>query len=79
MVTRITKPSSLGSDKPVPTDPPDFTIKAADILAPRVILAWITKAGDLGVNDDKLTGAWQHYLNVLAWQRANPDKVKVPD
>jgi len=99
MATRITKPGSLGSDKPEPDTsdipeagkewfdkaklvlpkPEPFCLKPEDALAPAVIRAWIHTAIVLGVSEAKIAKAYAHAFAFTEWQKANPDKVKVPD
>jgi hypothetical protein len=66
-------------DKPEP-----FCIKPEDYFATKVINYWIGIASlcDLNykpVNMTKLAKAKAHCKAIKAWQKANPDKVKVPD
>jgi len=87
MTTRLTKPpakpeplletSGFGA-LPEPELKP-FVIKVHDKLAPMTIRAWIGEAYMEGVSEAKINKAVAHYNEVVAWQLANPDKVKVPD
>ena len=91
MTTRLTKPpvkpeplpeiSGFGAlpEPGTPLLPNLFAIKPTDKLAPATLRAWIGEAYMEGVNIDKITKAVQHYNDIVAWQLANPDKVKVPD
>jgi hypothetical protein len=65
--------------KLVQPEPKPFVIKPQDKLATAAIRAWIGEAYMEGVNADKIANAVEHYNKVMAWQAANPDKVKVPD
>lgn len=61
------------------TDPAPFCIKKEDALAITVINFWVAAGRVRGVNFDKLNRALAHKDAIAAWQKANPDKVKMPD
>jgi len=79
MTTRLTKPPTKPEPTPELSRPEPFAIKPTDKLAPATLRAWIGEAYMEGVNIDKITKAVQYYNDIVAWQLANPDKVKVPD
>lgn len=62
------------TDKPEP-----FCLKATDKFAVRTINTWLGDASRAGVSDAKLKSAMKHRNAIREWQKANPDKVKVPD
>lgn len=59
--------------------PASFVVKATDKLAAATIRMWIGEGYLEGVGQEKLAKAVEHYNQIVAWQAANPDKVKVPD
>lgn len=61
------------------TDAPEFTIKGTDRGGPETILDWVARAGAAGANAQKLTGAFQNYLVMIAWQAKHPEAVHTPD
>jgi hypothetical protein len=63
----------------IPDDEPVFILRAKDELAPYVLGEWITNALEHGVNADKVEGAERHLEEFQAFQKANPDRVKLPD
>ncbi len=64
---------------PDESDPPEFTIKGSDRGGPETILDWVARAGGAGVHAEKLTGAFQIYLNMIKWQSKYPELVHTPD
>lgn len=59
--------------------PEPFLVKATDKYAVSTINYWLAVARQAKVNQAKLAKARAHRDAVIAWQEANPDKVKVPD
>ena len=62
---------------------PIFTLRAQDVHAPQIILAWVDKMVQnpeiTKAQFDKATSAFKVALDMVEWQKANPDKVKIPD
>lgn len=62
---------------------PIFTLRAQDVNAPDIIIAWVQKITQnpnaTKANWDKATAAFKVAMEMLEWQEANPDKVKIPD
>lgn len=56
-----------------------FVIKAHDALAIRTVRYWIEQAHEEGVNPDKIRSAVAHLQTIIAYQRAHPEEVKLPD
>jgi hypothetical protein len=58
---------------------PVFVLRAADKIAPSLVLAWANDAARHDVPIAKSGGAQRIAYDMLAWQIANPGLVKVPD
>lgn len=62
---------------------PLFILRAQDIHAPEIIIKWaqtvIQNPAATRASFDKATAALSKALEMMAWQQANPDKVKIPD
>jgi hypothetical protein len=58
---------------------PIFVLRAADKIAPSLVLAWANDASRHDVPLAKSGGAQKIAYDMLAWQMANPASVKVPD
>lgn len=73
--------TKLPASAPSPDDtmPEPFCLKATDKYAVTTINYWLATARQAKVNAAKLTKARTHRDAIEAWQKANPDKVKVPD
>lgn len=63
----------------IPDDEPVFVIRGQDILAARTVAHWMDMAAEKGVNDTKLGLVAQHLKAIEDFQRAHPDRCKVPD
>lgn len=58
---------------------PVFCLRAQDALAPSALRLWIELAVRGGAPAEKVARAVEHLREIEAWQKANPDRVKVPD
>lgn len=58
---------------------PVFTISGNDKLAPAVVAYWHMLAADHRVNQGKLNRAYEHLLDIEAYQKQHPERVKLPD
>lgn len=58
---------------------PIFVLRAQDKIAPSLVLAWANDAARHDVNAPKSVGAMQIAHEMIAWQMANPSRVKLPD
>lgn len=58
---------------------PIFTIRAQDKGGPEAILDWTKIAGAHGAVPEKLRSAFECYIDMITWQRDNPELVKTPD
>lgn len=62
---------------------PIFTLRAQDVHAPEIIIKWaqtvIQNPNATRASFDKATAALTVALDMLTWQTANPDRVKIPD
>jgi len=58
---------------------PIFVLRGKDRAAPHGINGWRYEAFRLGALPANLKDADARYAETLAWQNANPDKVKIPD
>lgn len=56
-----------------------FTLRSTDQCAPATIRYWAHNVEALGGDPRKVMAARREAQQMEAWQRANPDKVKVPD
>ena len=56
---------------------PCFVIRAKDVIAKDVIGTYIEKSYQAGGKNTIRAG--HHLERIIAWQKLNPDKVKVPD
>jgi hypothetical protein len=74
-----TKKEGVGCYDKAAEDEPLFVIRAQDSFAPKYVELWAHQAEVMGVNAEKVKGARQVAGEMLAWQKANPDKVKIPD
>jgi hypothetical protein len=63
----------------IPDDEPVFVIRAADMLAPGAVRAYMNLARDQGLLPEYVDSIRQAYEVMAAWQVAHPDRVKVPD
>lgn len=63
----------------IPDDVPVFTLVGYDLLAPEVVNDWLESARRHGVNAEKVEKAKAHLDAMLEYQKANPDKCKIPD
>jgi hypothetical protein len=61
-------------EKPAP-----FVLKPEDMLSTPAIALWLAFATRANVNAVKLLSAQEHLDAFIMWQKANPDKIKVPD
>ena len=60
-------------------DEPIFILRAADLLSPAAIEAWIAEARSAGVCAEKLEGARRHVTAVRQYQYIRPECCHVPD
>ena len=64
-------------------DEPTFTLRAQDVFAPWTIIGWantvIRDPKSTRPQFDKATEAIAVANQMLIWQTANPEKVKLPD
>jgi len=63
--------AKVGDDEPV------FVLRAADRIAPTVVVAWAKMAEAVGVSDGKIDEAYALAAQMLVWQDKNG--CKVPD
>jgi hypothetical protein len=69
----------LKADKPADADPmPVFVLKGQDLLALEAIKAYRRACWDVGW-DDQASQVSEAILEMLEWQKRNPDKMKRPD
>lgn len=61
------------------TNPPTFTLKATDNIAPVVLQEWIELAQANGVSEKKILAAKEALAEMEAWRTNNPLKCKTPD
>ena len=60
-------------------DEPVFILCARDKTAPAVVMEWAARAGVAGAPAEKVVGARRIAEEMILWQQAHPDQVKVPD
>jgi len=58
---------------------PVFVLCGRDFSAPYHVISWADKAEHHGVNEAKVASARAIANAMLDWQRAHPDRVKLPD
>jgi hypothetical protein len=66
----------LGKSDP---DEPVFILRAQDAAFAAGVMGWINEARRLGAPEAKTREAHDIVQAAIDWQRANPDRVKVPD
>lgn len=65
--------------KKVGDDEPIFVLRGNDSLAPAIIASWVWEALEAGVSHEKVAEV-EHLIDVMeAYQKAHPDRVKIPD
>ncbi len=64
---------------PENADEPIFTVRAQDKLSRSVLHFWIMRLVDEGGDPEKVAKGVAHLRAIEAWQKANPDRVKIPD
>lgn len=60
-------------------DEPLFVIRAQQKNAPEYVELWAHQAEVMGTGPEKVASARQVAQEMRQWQKANPDKVKIPD
>lgn len=63
----------------IPVDEPIFILRAQDVTAPFLIANWCETATRMGVSEDKIAQATEHMKDVIEFQAAHPDRIKLPD
>jgi hypothetical protein len=63
----------------IPDDEPVFVIRAADMLAPGAVRAYMNLAREQGMTPAYCDGIKAAAGVMAAWQREHPERVKVPD
>lgn len=58
---------------------PRFTLMAYDLLVQASIVNWIDRAIAAGVPEEKIARARHRYDEIIKFQSAHPERVKVPD
>ncbi len=70
---------ALKMAQPENADEPIFTLRAQDKFAPNVLQAWILLLRIEGASPEKIAKGEAHLRAIEEWQKAHPDRVKVPD
>ncbi len=65
--------------QPEHVDEPVFTLRAQDSLAADIIELWIQKLIIRGGSAEKVAKGVSHLRAMQEWQKAHPDRVKIPD
>lgn len=65
--------------KKIGDDEPIFVLRANDKLAPGIVASWVWEALDAGVFREKVAEVEKLIDQMEAYQKANPDRVKLPD
>lgn len=73
-----TKATGVPCYDKAPDDVPLFVLTATDPATPHAIREWAIAAEALGHRREKVDGALEHAAEIEEWQRANPERVKVP-
>lgn len=60
-------------------DEPLFVLRAVDPATPEAIRAWANEANGLGHRADKVREAMNYADEIEAWQKAHPERMKVPN
>lgn len=60
-------------------DEPLFVVRAQQRFAPEYVELWANQAEVMGASTEKVASARQVAEDMRAWQKANQDKVKIPD
>lgn len=63
----------------IPEDEPVFVIRGKDKLAARAVAHWLDLAGEAGVDDEKLAKVAEHLADIEQFQKAHPERCKIPD
>jgi hypothetical protein len=63
----------------IPDDEPVFCLFGRDVLASWTILEWIKLGIDQGISIDKLLEGMRHLKDIVDFQKANPERVHLPD
>jgi hypothetical protein len=63
----------------IPDDEPVFILRGKDLLVLPIVHAWMEAATGAGVNDNKMEAVGQHYAAIQEFQRAHPERCKIPD
>ncbi len=58
---------------------PIFILRGQDALAPQVVDLWALSASMLHTDSKKVKSAHKVADEMRKWQKANPDKTKIPD
>lgn len=76
---KVTKAEGVSGD-PIPEDEPVIVIRAQDVLSHEMMQFYITRyANTPGNSREVLRDLYDHASALMAWQQANPDKMKVAD
>ena len=60
-------------------DEPIFILRAQDATAPLAVIDWINRASRYGADLHKVNEAMALAVQMIEWQIAHHDRVKVPD
>lgn len=60
-------------------DEPAFTVYGRDPFAQSSVISWIERTEAAGVPEAKLNRARERYQEIIDFQSAHPERVKVPD
>lgn len=73
--TKLTEPclAKAADDEPI------WVLRGQDLLAPQIIRSWAASANARGVNHAKVQTALDDATAMDEWQKAHPDRVKLPD
>lgn len=75
----VSKAQGVGGN-PIPADEPVLVIRAQDLLAVESMCNYIKAYDDLPNGDPEVMADLGRHLSALiAWQAANPEKIKVAD
>jgi hypothetical protein len=75
----MTRDEAIEYLKKIPEDEPVFVLRAQDKTSTHVVFMWAACAELAGTPEEKVEGACFQALSMSQWQKANKDKVKVPD
>jgi hypothetical protein len=72
---RVSKNYGIGGP-PIENDEPILVVRAQDVLAPFIMLTYITKYKELvGFNNEIVTELQEHLGEIIKWQLDHPVKV----